>query len=122
MVGAAKGDKAGEGTANGGATPPNPEIARKIAALRTQLRESFGKIVMAMMMVPRYRHQSLADLSHLVLDPMLRDRIAIAAPGGKAGEAENPLAESVAFAFARSESILFQQPNGIGKAPGVDIR
>ena len=61
----------------------DPEILKKIAALRAQVRESFGKVVMAMMGLPRYRHQSLADLQHLVLDPLIRDRIAIAYPSGK---------------------------------------
>jgi hemolysin-activating ACP:hemolysin acyltransferase len=64
-------------------TQADPEIARKVATLRAQVRESFGKIVMAMMMLPRYRHQTLGDLQHLVLDPLLRDRIAIAYPGAK---------------------------------------
>ena len=49
--------------------------------LRTQVRESFGQIVMALMNLPRYRHQSLGDLTHLVLEPLIRDRIAIAYPG-----------------------------------------
>ncbi|CAK0758666.1 cytolysin-activating lysine-acyltransferase [uncultured Gammaproteobacteria bacterium] len=56
----------------------DPETARKIATLRAQVQETFGKVVMAMMMVPRYRHQTLADLQHLVMEPLLRDRIAIA--------------------------------------------
>ena len=58
----------------------DPEVLKKIAALRTQVRESFGKVVMAMMGLPRYRHQTLSDLQHLVLDPLIRDRIAIAFP------------------------------------------
>jgi hemolysin-activating ACP:hemolysin acyltransferase len=44
---------------------------------------------MAMAALPRYRHQSLADLHHLVLEPLVRDRIAIAtpkAPDGAEGE------------------------------------
>lgn len=74
--------------ANGAAAPADgvsPQIdadtARKIAALRAQVRESFGKIVMAMMMLPRYRHHTINDLQHLVLEPLIRDRIAIAYPG-----------------------------------------
>lgn len=51
--------------------------------LRAQVRESFGKVVMAMMALPRYRHQTLADLQHLVLDPQIRDRQAIAYPADK---------------------------------------
>jgi cytolysin-activating lysine-acyltransferase len=64
----------------------DPEIVKKIAAVRSHVRESFGKVVMAMMMLPRYRHQSLADLQHLVLEPLIRDRIAIAYPGNAADE------------------------------------
>jgi hemolysin-activating ACP:hemolysin acyltransferase len=59
----------------------DPELLKKIAQLRSHVRESFGKAVMAMMMLPRYRHQTLGDLQHLVLDPLIRDRIAIAYPG-----------------------------------------
>ncbi|EAP76418.1 toxin-activating lysine-acyltransferase [Roseovarius nubinhibens] len=61
----------------------DPEIIVKIAQLRVQMRESFGKVVMAMMALPRYRHQTLADLQHLVLDPLIRDRLAIAYPADK---------------------------------------
>ena len=84
-------DKEGNGGVNsaptGAATTPaedagepqlDPEVAKKIAALRAHVRESFGKIVMAMMMLPRYRSQTLGDLQHLVLEPLIRDRIAIA--------------------------------------------
>ena len=68
-------------------TEINPELAAKIAAVRTHIRESFGKVVMAMMMLPRYRSQTLADLQHLILEPLMRDRVAIAYPGGdKAGQ------------------------------------
>lgn len=58
----------------------DPSIVKKLAAVRSHVRESFGNVVMTMMMLPRYRHQSLADLQHLVLDPLIRDRIAIAYP------------------------------------------
>ena len=63
---------------NGSGAPPEAEIAAKIAGLRSYVRESFGKVVMAMMMQPRYRSQTLADLQHLVLEPLVRDRVAIA--------------------------------------------
>lgn len=63
----------------------DPEVAAKIASLRSHVRESFGKVVMAMMMLPRYRHQTLADLQHLVLEPLIRDRIAIAQRNGGNG-------------------------------------
>ncbi len=78
----ANGAAAAAGEAQQGAQQLDPEVARKIAALRSQVRENFGKVVMAMMMLPRYRRQTLDDLQHLVLDPLMRDRIAIAYPGG----------------------------------------
>lgn len=59
----------------------DPEIVRKLAQVRSHVRESFGNVVMTMMMLPRYRHNSLADLQHLVLEPLIRDRVAIAYPG-----------------------------------------
>ncbi|HMP55425.1 MAG TPA: toxin-activating lysine-acyltransferase [Novosphingobium sp.] len=58
----------------------DPEIAAKVAQLRSSVRENFGKAVMALMMVPRYRSQTLADLQHIVLEPLLRDRLAMAYP------------------------------------------
>ena len=76
-----KGQKSGTAKAaqeNMPAPQMEPEIAEKIANLRAHVRESFGKVVMSMMMLPRYRHQTLGDLHHLVLEPLIRDRIAIA--------------------------------------------
>ena len=61
----------------------DPEIVKKIAAVRSHVRESFGKIVMSMMMMPRYRNETVADLNHLVLEPLIRDRIAMAYPADK---------------------------------------
>ena len=81
------------GTETAGASPQalDPEIAARIASLRSHVRESFGKVVMAMMMLPRYRQQTLADLQHLVLEPLIRDRIAIAERSG-----ENAAASDIA--------------------------
>lgn len=67
----------------------DPEVAAKIASLRSHVRESFGKVVMAMMMLPRYRQQTLADLQHLVLEPLIRDRIAIAQKQGDNAAAQD---------------------------------
>lgn len=79
----------------------DPEVAAKIAELRATLRENFGKIVMAMMMVPRYRSQMLSDLQHLVLDPMLKDRVAIAY---RNEVKDNPAIDMTGFAFWASVS------------------
>lgn len=79
----------------------DPEILGKIAALRAQVRENFGKIAMAMMALPRYRHNTLADLNHIVLEPLIRDRIAIAYPGEDKG---NPLSDVAGMAIWASVS------------------
>jgi len=81
------GDMMNDGETNMNATPVtsagaqlDPEVAKKLAAVRSHVRESFGNVAMTMMMLPRYRHQTLADLQHLVLEPLIRDRIALAYP------------------------------------------
>jgi len=62
------------------------EVQEKIAQLRSGVREAFGKVVMALMVLPRYRHQTLGDLQQMVLEPLIRDRIALAKPAtAKAG-------------------------------------
>lgn len=70
----------------------DPALLEKIAAVRSRVNETFGKVALAMMATPRYRNLSIGDLSQLVLDPLIRDRIAIAqsanpgpADGGLAG-------------------------------------
>lgn len=56
------------------------ETLAKLSNLRAQVRENFGKIAMAMMALPRYRHHTIADLQSLVLEPLMRDKIALAYP------------------------------------------
>jgi hemolysin-activating ACP:hemolysin acyltransferase len=77
----------------------DPAVLEKVSKLRAQVRESFGKIVMAMMMLPRYRHQTIADLQHLVLEPLIRDRIAVAYPGGTEGVATDPMRDVAGMAI-----------------------
>ncbi len=105
--------KAASGTAKpggkaSGATPTDPknldpEILERIAQVRAKLRENFGAVVMTMMALPRYRSQTLADISHLVLDPLMRDRIAMAWPARPAKD-DNPLADMAGLAIWASVS------------------
>lgn len=78
----------------------DPEVLRKLATVRTYVRRSFGQAVISMMVLPRYRHLSLGDLHDLVLEPLLRDRIAIAYPG----EAQGPGSDMVGLAVWASVS------------------
>jgi hemolysin-activating ACP:hemolysin acyltransferase len=61
---------------------------------------------MAMMATPRYRNQTLADLQFLVLDPLVRDRIAIAYQGDRE---KNELADVAGFAIWASVSAEVDQ-------------
>lgn len=56
----------------------DPDTSIKLSQLREQLRRNFGKVVLALMGAPRYQHQTLADLQGLVLDPLIRNRVALA--------------------------------------------
>ncbi|MFL9498838.1 toxin-activating lysine-acyltransferase [Rhodopseudomonas palustris] len=62
--------------------PLDPELLSQITAFRTKIQASVGEVVLVMLNLPRYRNQTLADVIHLVVDPMIRDRIAIAKSGG----------------------------------------
>ena len=72
--------RAARSQAPNGAAPAqiSPEMRTKLAELRGRVQLSTGQAVLAMMNLPRYRHQTLADLTHLVLDPLIRDRVAFA--------------------------------------------
>jgi hemolysin-activating ACP:hemolysin acyltransferase len=71
-------------------------MIERIMALRTRMHAAFAQTAMAMMSTPRYRHHTLAELQHLVLEPMIRDRIAVASPPHKEGEPE-PLPAGIAI-------------------------
>lgn len=80
-----------------------PETAKQLATLRSSVRENFGKAAMALMMLPRYRNQSIGDLQHIVLEPLLRDRLAMAFPAKPDAAADTPR-EMLGFAIWASVS------------------
>lgn len=91
-----------EGQAQAGAGQLDPAVLDKIAAIRAKVNETFGKVALAMVATPRYRHLSIGDLSHLVLDPLVRDRIAIAQPA-KPGPEDGGLAGIAIWASVSDE-------------------
>lgn len=95
-----KENASGKSVSDEKATSPDPEMIAKIAGVRAQVRENFGKIAMAMMALSRYRHNSIADLQHLVLEPLLRDRVALAYPADE----NSPSADVTGMAFWASVS------------------
>ena len=78
---AAKTNGASSGTAvepDAAAPAVSPELLAKIGELRSKIQISVGQIILTIMNLPRYRHQTLGDLGHLLINPLLRDRVAIA--------------------------------------------
>lgn len=72
---------------NGSQVPElDPEKKAKLVEARAQFEARVGQIVLVLSTLPRYRHQTLADLTHLLLDPLARDRIAIATAAGEGGD------------------------------------
>lgn len=57
------------------------QAARQMAEMRHRIHLALGQIVVALSMVPRYRHLSLADMQTFVIDPLMRERIALALAG-----------------------------------------
>lgn len=54
---------------------------------RHNMYAALGQIVLALSKVPRYRHSTLAELELLVVEPLLRNRIAVASlPAAKDGK------------------------------------
>ncbi|MEZ9527129.1 toxin-activating lysine-acyltransferase [Enterovibrio norvegicus] len=80
---------------------PSKEVLEKVEEVRSKIRESFGKVAMTMMAMPRYRHHTIADLQHLVLDPLVQNRVALAYPGEKK---EDELQDLVGMAIWASVS------------------
>jgi cytolysin-activating lysine-acyltransferase len=102
MSGVSNGANGGHHPAEGAApAAPDPEVLKKLAGVRAQLRESFGSIAMSMMVLPRYRNQTLADLQHLILEPLIKDRIATAWPARREAD---PLADMAGVAIWASVS------------------
>ena len=71
-------------------SPPDPATQKRMAEIRSRIHAAVGQVVMALSVVPRYRHETLADLQTLVLEPLLRDRVAIATAMPARGETGAP--------------------------------
>jgi cytolysin-activating lysine-acyltransferase len=79
--------------------PTDPRVLEQLAAFRDRVQAGIGEVVLAMMHLPRYRNQTLADLMGLVVEPMIADRIAIARSAG-----EGKLEETAGIAIWASVS------------------
>jgi len=72
----------------------NAETVEKILDIRGKLQTALAQVTLALTSTPRYRHQSIMDLTWMVLEPLARDRIAIATP--KQDDANPLLKDSMA--------------------------
>ena len=61
----------------------DPRVMAQAARLRARVHETFGKVALAMVALPRYRHLSIADLAPILLEPLIRDRVALASKEGE---------------------------------------
>ncbi|TZG32925.1 toxin-activating lysine-acyltransferase [Agrobacterium sp. B1(2019)] len=78
----------------------NDDVIRKLLQAKGQIFSVFGQVVFALSSVPRYRSQSLSDLSHLVIDPLSHDRIVIASKKEDDGTEETTLAPNAIAIWA----------------------
>jgi len=67
----------------------DPAMVAQVTAFRAKLQASVGEVVLAVANLPRYRNQTLADAMHLLIAPMLSNRVAFAkSPAHEGGPEE----------------------------------
>jgi hemolysin-activating ACP:hemolysin acyltransferase len=64
----------------------DPAVQKQLAEVRTRIQAAVGQITLALASLPRYRNQMLGDVQSLVLDPLMRDRVAIASETATTGD------------------------------------
>jgi len=67
------------------ATPDDPARLQMVADARLRLHATMAQVVLAMIASPRYRHFTIGELQQLMIEPLLRDRIAVASAAPKPG-------------------------------------
>jgi cytolysin-activating lysine-acyltransferase len=87
------------------AAPLSPELLKQAAEVRTRLHAAVGQVVLALSQVPRYRHSSIADLQNLVLEPLMRDRIAIATSDSAGNDGPSGALAGIAIWATVSEAV-----------------
>jgi cytolysin-activating lysine-acyltransferase len=89
--------------------PISPELLKQAAEVRTRLHAAVGQVVLALSQVPRYRHSSPktrgADLQDLVLEPLMRDRIAIATSDGAGNDGPGGALAGIAIWATVSDAV-----------------
>lgn len=83
----AKADKPAEAPQVNAPPAPAPNTAQPTqAAIRESVLTRFSQVVLSLINVPRYAHLPMGDLQKLVVDPLVRNRIALANSNTKDAE------------------------------------
>jgi cytolysin-activating lysine-acyltransferase len=94
----------------GEAAAPQDEAAAaaqqaRAAATRARIHEALGQVVLTMASVARYRHMALSDLQGLVMEPLLRDKIAMARARPEESPQATPEPAGIAFWASVSDEV-----------------
>ncbi|MGL3609098.1 toxin-activating lysine-acyltransferase [Rhizobium sp. G187] len=65
--------------------PLSDDARKRLVEAHAALQSTVGQVVLAMSSAPRYRSTMLSELTNLVIDPLLNDRIAIAVQKSASG-------------------------------------
>jgi cytolysin-activating lysine-acyltransferase len=74
-----------------------PADPKKAEEARFRIQAAVGQVVLALSSTPRYRQLPFSELQALVLDPLLRDRVALASPRAEDGTAATSGIAGIAF-------------------------
>lgn len=100
-----------------GAGGPDVPYAARLARERERLHAGFGQVVLAMSAVPRYRHLPLGELLSMVLEPLVRNRIAVAATAGRDGAAPEPAGIAIWATVSAEVDTRIREQIGAGVFP-----
>lgn len=89
--------------------PTAPELdaamLKQISDVRSKVHETFGHVALTMTALPRYKNLSISDLGPLLLEPLIRDRVAIASQKPSEDEKQGLNQSGVAIWASVSEEV-----------------
>jgi len=98
-----------------------PEMQKEINLMRDTVLARLGQTVLSFIGVPRYAHQSVADLQGFCITPLLRDRIAIASAEPKDSEQRGDSLTAPLLGIAIWASVSLEVDKKIREQAGAGI-
>lgn len=98
-----------------------PEMMAELNKMRDTILARLGQTVLSFIGVPRYAHQSVGDLQHFCLAPLVRDRIAIATTEAKPVEGQENNLTSPLLGIAIWASVSSEVDAKIREQAGAGI-